>query len=236
MRPQWQVSPLGQAFGVRSWPLVLAVFCVQAHHVTNEWLLPLWTPCLPHCEEPYFLKLCAKMSPPPFSCKRIWAWLHEGNGSPVSRDLIKEPGKEEPEKQLPVEQTSYLFFWGSSVESPGRLALTARLRFWMKVKPPTWPPCLTFCHSLQNLKEPCLRPLPSLGSVTSPESPSQPFGNYLPTSPSALPFFEEGISLLTNWTFFGFSYFICKNVHICTLNKCMPFPLQLSCLLSVQFI
>lgn len=36
VRPHWQVSPLGQAFGVRSWPLVLAVFCIQAHRVVNE--------------------------------------------------------------------------------------------------------------------------------------------------------------------------------------------------------
>lgn len=32
VRPHWQVSSLGQAFGVRSWPLVLVVFFVQAHH------------------------------------------------------------------------------------------------------------------------------------------------------------------------------------------------------------
>lgn len=135
-----------------------------------------------------FLKPCAKMSPPPFSCfcEKSWAWLHEGNGSLVSRDLVKEPGKEEQEKQLPVEQTSYLFFWGQFCGVTWESCFDSKAQVLNEGQTPTWPPCLTFCHSLQNLKEPCLRPLPSLGPVTSPESPSQPFGNYLPTSPSAL--------------------------------------------------
>lgn len=76
--------------------------------------------------------------PPPFSCfcKRSWAWLHEGNGGPVSGDLIKEPGKEEPEKQLPVEQTLYLFYWGQFCGVTWETCFDSKAQFWMTVKPP----------------------------------------------------------------------------------------------------